>query len=511
MSKRNPEEIDRQNRERVGKCDPAPVFGFFADVSAIPRGSGDMRRIGDFLVEFAKKRNLEWLRDDASNVIIRKPAQHSKSTDGVILQAHQDMVCVKTPESDHDFAVDPIEFVLRDGILTANGTTLGADDGIGMALAMAILDNADIPHPPIEALFTVDEETNMGGAKVLSAAMLNGVHLINIDSEDLGVAYTSCAAGCEMAIDIPLRREPASAARSEYRKIHVDGLSGGHSGVQINFGKANAFILLARVLHAVAEEMEYGLLSFDLGNEKGATNAIPAKASARVALAPDDVGKLEALVAGWRETLRREYWVADPDLDLVCRPQPADAEIIAPLTAESRDGFLRLLRLLPLGVFRHIQDRRRMEDILYKDLLVETSCNLGVASFLDDHAHLEPLARGSVRSVLDDLTGRIEELIGMAGGVFRVKDRTAGWEPAIEKPRLQQLFENFPGFPWELVGVHAGLECGCFIEKFAEAGKPLDAISVGPTVRNPHSPQELLETAAVRPVWDTLVGVLGSL
>ena len=513
MPKTSSEAIIRRNRQLVSDCEPAAAFAFFTDIAAIPRESGNMQAIADYLAGFARERSLECFRDNLSNIVIRKPAQRSQAKDGVILQAHQDMVCVKAEGAAHDFANDPIEFTRpAPDILAANGTTLGADDGIGIAIALAVLDNQEIAHPPLEALFTIDEETDMKGAKAITADMLQGKHLINIDAEELGLAYVSSAAGYGMRVDIPIKRANNRSGWSDYREIRVDGLSGGHSGAQINAGFANAFVLLARMLADAEKTIDCGLITFDLGGDAGADNAIPGKAAATVALSSSgDADKLDALVAEWNETFKREYRASDPGVQLSSRPLTAEAVQLPPLTAESGKTFLDFIRLMPLGVFRFVQDKRLLDDVLYKDLLVETSCNLGIARLEKDKAHFRPLARGSVKSVLDDLAGRIEDLSRMAGGDFTIRNRTAGWEMAAEKPEVQRLFEDSSVLKWQLIGVHAGLECGCLVETFEKAGRELHAVSAGPTILNPHSPQELLEINTVHPMWDSLLEVLARL
>lgn len=499
--------IVKANRELAKTLRPANVFEIFADIAAVPRGSGNCGQIGDFLLEFAKTRGLAADRDKTGNVVLRKPARHASPSSAatVILQSHMDMVCVKTAESRHDFARDPIALVVDGDWLKADGTTLGADDGIGMAIALAILDSRDLPHPALEALFTVDEETSMIGARAITADQLRGDILVNLDSEELGMGCVSCAASSSFELALPLRRaEQADARRFS---LVVDGLKGGHSGLQINEGRANAFALLARMLIEAAEKgVEYGLCDISNGSAPGASNAIPAVAEAIVTLRDDAaVDAMRATAAAWTGIFRREFRYSDPGATATLAPSAEAA--LHPFAPECRDALLRALRLAPLGVVRLIQHPDRMKMPL-GDMLVETSNNMGVVKTDEHEAKITLMARGSAASALEEVEGRFRALAAAIGGELRPKVKNAGWEMAVPPTRAQQLFAQ-EGL--HLMGVHAGLECGGLVETMKAAGRTLEAISVGPDIVGPHSPDERLRIASVGPLYGQLTRVLAKL
>lgn len=514
MSDDKRERVIKANLEVVGSYRPQSVFRFFADVSAVPRESGDIARCADFLEKFAEEHNLQCSRDETDNIVISKPGTKSSSCSGVILQAHQDMVCVKVKDSAHDFTKDPIEFVdAGDGFLRADGTSLGGDDGIGGALALAVLASSGIPHPPLKALFTVDEETDMKGAEAVTVDFLYDPNdkddfccdtLINLDAEDLNIAYVSSAAGVGFTLTLPLEREDLAQAPQTMRLVSVEGLTGGHSGLEINKGGANAYVLLARFLAAASQ---CALFSFSQEEGHGADNAIPDRAFALVGLnSEDDAKKLDAAAAAWTETFKNEFRVSDPDARVRCAATPTPQKQ-KPLKPASKNALLNVVRMLPLGVFRFIQSKE-LSTIKYDDLLVETSCNLGTVAMGDDQVLMRFMARGSTESVLDDYMGRIAALAETTGCVLDVHNRTAGWEMAAESTRVQSLFQK-QGL--DLLGVHAGLECGCLVQTFRAAGKKLDAISVGPDLKDVHSPNERLKINTVEPLWNQLLAVLKEL
>ncbi len=502
--------IDASNHKLVDALPPDRVFEYFAALSAVPRGSGDTARASAFLMEFAQRNNLAARMDATGNVVVRKPAQHSSSTHGVILQAHMDMVCIKTEGTDHDFARDPIELVLNGDELGANGTTLGADDGIGVAIAMAVLTNSTIPHPPLEALFTVDEETSMIGAEHVEPAMLEGEVLINLDAEDLNTAYISSAAGVRSELTLPLATD-ADVSRAAFFRMAIENLKGGHSGVEINQARANAYVLLARFLRAAAGEFpDLALHTFGPGASNGKDNAIPAYAEAVVGLASTDAAeRLAAMAAAWTTVFRNEYRSSDPNCTVTVEAADKPGDASPALTADARDTLIRTVTLLPLGVYRHIQTDTLMDGTLaYADLLVETSCNLGIASLADGTAKLTLLARGSTESVLDDLMQRTAGLAALAGGTLSITSVTQGWEMPARLNRVQELFQA-QGLT--CLGVHAGLECGCLVDSFKKAGRRLDAISIGPDVKDVHTPKERLFCQSTVRLWEQLTAVLADL
>ena len=501
------EVINANNHALVDALPPDRVFAYFADLSFVPRGSGNVSGVADFLEKFARENGLVSLRDKTGNVVIRKDAQKSSSDTGVILQAHQDMVCVKTEETVHDFTKDPIELVLDGDKLRANGTTLGADDGIGVAIAMSILTNKDIAHPPLEALFTVDEETDMKGAENVDPAMLEGEVLINLDAESLDIAYISSAASVASELKLTLEID-AKAAPAAWRCVKIEGLAGGHSGVAINKARANAYVLLARFLRA-AKPLGYSLHSFGPGKSDGKDNAIPAYAEAIVGLPSEAAAQeLAALANGWQKKFRNEYRSSDKACAVTVASADDPGAAFPAVTAEGRDTLLRTVTLLPLGVFRFIQADNLMDGLAYSDLLVETSCNMGIVSLSGGTATLTLMARGSTESVLDDLMERVEDLAAMANGKLTIKNRTQGWEMPQALNPVQELFKE-QGLT--CLGVHAGLECGCLVDSFQKVGRNLDAISIGPDLEDVHTPTERLYYATVERLWTQLTAVLAKL
>lgn len=501
--------IIKRNNEIAESLQPESVFTLFAELSAVPRRSGHVEKVASFLAGFAERHKLLYSKDASGNVIIKKPAQNSASKTTVILQAHQDMVCVKASGIEHDFAADPIALVLDgDGWLRADGATLGADNGIGVALALAVLTDGQMSHPPVEALFTVDEETDMKGAKAVKPGDLSGNILINLDAEELHIAYVSSAAGASVLARLPRSRAPERAPQTEQcLKIRVGGLLGGHSGLEIHTARANAYVLLARFLtKAVDEGLRYSLYSLEQGEGGGAENAIPDRAEAVLGLPPDGNSEaFAALTKSMQAIFANEYRASDPGVRLeIQKTAPPQA---APLTHAERDILLRVLRLVPLGVYRFAQVEG-FTALPYEELLVESSCNLGIVAIDAEGTTLNLLARSSTASVLDDLLRRIEDVIAMAGGSFQITNRTQGWEMPAAATALQRLFEQ-QGLKCK--GIHAGLECGCLVSAFKDAGRTLDAISIGPRIKDAHSPKERLEISSVATVWEQLRAVLKAL
>lgn len=500
-------ETRQANQALLKDLPPLGFFKYFVEIADIPRCSGRTAPMADYLEAFARERGLAAERDGVGNVIIRKPAQRSSSTNTVILQAHQDMVCVKEPGHAHDFSRDPIRLVRDGDWLTADGTSLGADDAAGLAAILAVLDDSALAHPPLEALFTVDEETSMAGIQAVRPESLRGEVLINIDSEELKVAYVSSAAGGSFELTLPVERRPA--VPPFFSRLVISGLKGGHSGLEINQGRANALALMARILtEAGAAGIEFSLAGLDNGSAPGADNAIAVQAEARLGfLAEIEAAKLENFIRKMDVTLKKEYRVSDPGLDLQLSPASTRGPIEPVLTKDSRDRLLAAIRLMPLGVIRFVQ----AEDLAarpYGQLLVETSNNLGLALLSETEARLSLMARSSVASRLAELEDRLQILAALVGGSLVKKSAFDGWEMAVPPGRVQELFLEAG---WQMVGVHAGLECGTLAGAMAKTGRPLDAISVGPDITGGHTTEEKLRIGSVEVFWKDLIGILAKL
>lgn len=498
-------DANQANLALAGTLSPTAFFRFFAEIAGIPRRSGATGRVGEYLEAFARERGLECERDSVGNVLIRKPAHGSKSAAAVVLQAHQDMVCVRADGSAHDFDRDPIRLIRDGDWLHADSTTLGADDGAGMAAILAVLDDPRLVHPALEGLFTVDEETTMAGVRAVRADQLRGEVLINIDSEELGLAYVSSAAASAYALTLPIERE--NRVPADFRRLVVAGLKGGHSGTEIHRGRANALVLAARLVSiAAGRGIRFGLCALDNGSAPGAVNGIPARAEALVSVDSASAAReLRRLAEEWQTAFRKEYRAADPDITVSV--EKAGPAAPPPLKAESRDRLLAAARLMPQGVIRYLRDEETLAAPFDK-VQVETSNNLGVIVCGGEEARLLAMSRGSLASRLDDVASRLEALATLVGGSLREEARSAGWEMAAPPGRVQLLFRERG---WKLTGIHAGLECGTLVDAMRMAGRRLDAISVGPDIVCGHTPHEGLRIGSVQRFWDDLIHILAEL
>lgn len=455
----------------------ADVLSIFEQIDAIPRCSGNNEGIARWLQSWADSHSFASERDEAGNVLIRVPAKGA-STRTVIIQGHMDMVCEKTPGSAHDFTRDPIQ-VIRDGDwIHANDTTLGADNGIAIAMALAVA-AGEGPHPALEILVTVDEETGLTGAQKLREGWLTGTALINIDSEDEGVFTIGCAGGRDTRVTLPLTFVDAPSGLV-YHELAVGGLMGGHSGVDIHLQRANANVLLARVL---GELLADGVLLAHLrgGN---AHNAIPRDAVALVGVRPEDAGRAEESVASWQQLFREEFGSTEPELIVELRAAGTPERVLA---KESAESLVDLLLAIPHGVTRMSAD---------VEGLVDTSTNLATVRFAEGEAKINTSQRSSFGSRLAELGGRIEAIARLAGAGAEMTTSYPPWEPAVRNDLLTaatrvylKRFEKEP----VIEIIHAGLECGVIGAKYPA----LDMLSLGPTIERAHSPEERLHVPSL--------------
>ena len=460
---------------------PQRVFHYFEQICAIPHGSGDTRRISDFCVTFAKEHNL-WYRQDAlNNVIIKKPATAGyEDHPAVILQGHLDMVCEKAPDCAIDFATDGLDVDVDGDWVFAHGTTLGGDDGVAVAMALAILEAEDIAHPPLEVLFTVDEETGMDGAVGLDTTPLDGKVLLNIDSEEEGVLTVSCAGGARAEITLPLTYTRANAAAYH---VMVDGLQGGHSGVEIDKGRLNANVVMGEFLKT---------LDCRIGGIHGGLkdNAIPVLCEAIITTDDD--------VAAAAETFAAAHRVAgDPALTISVEMALADAV----MDADSTRRVVDFLTTVPNGI------QSMSADI---DGLVQTSLNLGILTTEDRCLQASFAVRSSVNEEKAALLARLAEVAASFGGTISTHGHYPAWEYRRES-RLRDVmcavWEQQTGTAPTVVAIHAGLECGLFCEKIAG----LDAVSIGPDMRDIHTCRERLSVSSTARVFDYVCAVLRAL
>lgn len=474
----------------VNTLKPERVFHYFEEISRIPRGSGDMVRIADYCVDFANKTELSYVRDEADNVIIYKPASVGyESSEPVILQGHLDMVCQKTEESEKDFSKDGIDLVVDGDFLKADDTTLGGDNGIAVAMVMAILEDNSLSHPAIEAVFTTDEEIGMVGALQLDMSFLKGKKMINLDSEEDDTATVSCAGGSDFEVTIPVKKVKMTGKRVT---VIFKGLLGGHSGVEIHKGRANADILAGRFLNKT-KCLGYGIISINGGDK---SNAIPN--SCRIELCVKDVGEFEKTATPVIEEIKKE--ISDREA-LVCELSAGDMDEYQVIDSEAAKNLVFSLVCIPDGVMSMSADIPG---------LVETSLNLGVLKTEEDKITLHSALRSNKMSALMNLEDKLKVLFES----FDCGIKTYGHYPAWEynsNSSLQNLYtetykEMFEKEP-DVAAIHAGLECGVF----AGAINDFDCIAIGPNLFDVHIVNERLDIKSTENIYNLLVKMLEKL
>ncbi|MDP8221398.1 MAG: aminoacyl-histidine dipeptidase [Candidatus Stygibacter frigidus] len=469
-------------------------LSIFKAVSAIPRCSKHEEAIGEWLTGWAKAYKLKFKRDEVGNILIKVPATAGyEKSKTVILQGHMDMVCEKNPDSDHNFSTDPIIPIVDGDWLRADNTTLGADNGVAIALALMMVEE-NKPHPPLELFFTVDEETGLTGAKELQPGFLEGRILLNLDSEGEGKFTIGCAGGKHIIIDLPLEYESASEA-SSFLQLNISGLLGGHSGVDINKNRAAAVKLLARTLYILKEEFSFNIAAISGGT---AHNAISRDAVCTICIYPEDQEKIEESLLNIKDTFLHEYTEVESGLEITSQTVPAILEI---LTESSTLQAINLLLALPHGVAAMSQNIPG---------LVETSCNMAIAEIENRNLHILTSIRSSVGSRVEALGGRIVAMAELAGAGIHVSKGYPAWEPNTNSELLkkcvasyQTLFDCKP----ELLVIHAGLECSVIGEKYPE----MEMASFGPTIENAHSPGERLHLPSFQRTWELLTVLLAEL
>lgn len=477
----------------VLNMEPREVFCYFEEICAIPHGSAHTECISNYLVDFAKKHELKYIQEDCGNVIIYKTASLGyENAPTVILQGHMDMVCEKDAEAEIDFLNDGLKLHVKDDFIFADHTTLGGDDGIALAYALAILaaDSKELKHPELEVVFTVDEEIGMLGAAALDASVLKGRMLINIDSEEEGILTTSCAGGVVGEVTLPFRPVEVEGVCYE---ILLDGLQGGHSGVEIHKERGNANILLGRLLFEVSQEMGFGISAISGGLKD---NAIPRAARAVVWLDEENEGLLKEIASKFETTVRKEYRVSDSEVTVQLNKQEETyGEIIHPAQKEM---LIYILRNLPNGVQKMSMDIPG---------LVETSCNLGILKTMEDSVKFQISLRSSVESEKRELSDKIRYLTEFLGCDYQESGDYAGWEynPDSKLQKIMvEVYEKMYGKQPKLEAVHAGLECGILTAKLPE----LECISIGPDMFDIHTPKERLSISSAQRVWEYLKAVL---
>ncbi len=473
---------------------PEAIWKHFEEMCEIPHPSKHEQKMIDYVVNFAKANNLEYEVDEVGNVVIRKPATPGmESRQGVILQGHLDMVPQANSDANHNFEKDPIKPRIDGEWVKATGTTLGADNGIGVSTSLAILEAKDIVHGPIEAIFTIDEETGMTGAFGLKPGLLKGDILMNLDSEDEGELFIGCAGGTNANAIFKYNKKPAPKKHNTYKLI-VKGLKGGHSGCDIHLGRGNSNKLLFRFLRQAEKNFAIRLAAVEGGNLR---NAIPREAFAVLMVPKDNVKVFEAAVLAYEETIKKEFAGVEPGLTVSLDKAKSPKNVFDKSTQKN---LINAIFVCPNNVVRMSVDMPG---------LVETSTNLAIVKSDDKTKTIEVkcLLRSSVDSSKEALEQKIESVFELAGAECTFDGQYPGWKPNPNSPILTvmvDLYEKLFGKKPEIKAIHAGLECGLIGGVFPN----LDMISFGPTIRFPHSPDEQCNIETVQKFWDYLLETL---
>lgn len=475
-------------------CEPKRVFYYFEEITKIPHGSGNTKQISDYLVNFAKEHNLAYVQDELNNVVIYKPATPGyENAPTVILQGHMDMVCEKRPDVEHDFTKDPLKLSVKDGYVSANGTTLGGDDGIAVAYGLALLESTDLPHPALEVLITVDEEIGLLGAVGLDCSVLKGRRLINLDSEAEGSLWISCAGGLSAISHIPVQRTEMQGQKLE---VKICGLMGGHSGAEIDKKRANANILMGRFLYGLKKNMTFGLVSLEGGQKD---NAITREAKGEILVSENDIAVVKKYAEDLQKKFREEYAGSDENISVVVTEKGEVKENVLHPTSFEKVVFYMMN--VPFGI-------QKMSGSI--EGLVETSSNIGILFLGENEFTASSGVRSSVESARDAVSDKIEYLTEFLGGEYEIQGAYPAWEYRKDSPlrdKMVDVYEEMYGEKPNVVAIHAGLECGLFYKKM----EGLDCVSLGPNMKDIHTSEEVLDIASTERVWKYIVKVLENL
>lgn len=476
----------------IENLEPKKVWNNFYSLTRIPRPSKREGKAVDFMYKWGKDHGLETIKDEVGNIIIRKPATPGmENRKGIIFQGHLDMVPQNNKEVVHDWDKDPVETKVVGDWLYAQGTTLGADNGLGCATAMAVLESTDIPHGPLEALFTIDEETGMTGAKALKGGLLKGDILLNLDSETEGELYVGCAGGLDTTAVFSYKQEALPKGYVTY-ELAVKGLRGGHSGMEINEGRANSNKLAARILLPILRDLKGRLVSIEGGNLR---NAIPREAVAVVAIAPAKLARAKAIVKKASAEIISEYKIIDPNITVFFEKKTAAKKCIP---AETGVKVMQAIYACPCGVDRM--------SLAIPDL-VETSNNLAIVKSENGKLYVKTLMRGSCDTAKYDLKEAIRAAFELAGAKVTFTGGYSGWQPNMDSPILKEMKETYKklfGVDAAVKAIHAGLECAILSTNYPH----WDMISCGPTLMSPHSPDERVLIPTVDKFWKFIVEVV---
>lgn len=478
----------------LDQCNPKRVFYYFEELCKIPHGSGNTKEISDYLVAFAREHQLKYYQDEKHNVIIYKEATEGyEHIAPVILQGHMDMVCEKEQNSTHNFAEEGLDLFLQGDWIGAKDTTLGGDDGIALAYALAILESKDYKHPALEAVFTVDEEIGLLGAAALDFNKLHGKYMINLDSEEEGEFIISCAGGMRSTTTIPVRYQEG---RGVCCLLKISGLKGGHSGAEIHKNRANADVLMGRILYDLCEDLDLQLSELSGGSKE---SAIPRESQALLLVQREDLDHVREIIDRDQENLRKEYMGIEEELNIILDQGEEDVQPV--LHPVSLGKILFYLMNIPTGVVKYSGTIAH---------LVETSSNLGIMKLTNQTFTAISSTRSSVSSARDHVASKIEFLTEFLGGEYHCGSTYPAWEYGGEtnlQKLMVEIYEKMYQTRPQVKALHAGLECGLFYE----ALNGLECISIGPDMENIHTTMERLSVSSTERVFNYLLEVLSGM
>ncbi|MBR3602037.1 MAG: aminoacyl-histidine dipeptidase [Lachnospiraceae bacterium] len=473
----------------LGHLEPTNVFRFFEEICSIPHGSRNMEKISNYLVNFAKERNLEYYQDEIKNVIIIKEATVGyEHKEPIMLQGHMDMVAVKKPESNIDMTTEGLRLKVDGDIIYAEDTSLGGDDGIAVAYELALLDADNLSHPRIECIFTVDEEVGLNGAAAIDLSVCKAKRMLNLDSEEEGIFLTGCAGGMRVDCALPLKREMIDGALCE---VHIGGLAGGHSGAEIHKGRANSNTLMGRFLVHAGKKVDMNIVTMEGGL---ADNAIPRETKMEVVVS--DVEALTAQADAFDKILKTEY--ATKDSDIFVKIKVKEVGSFEAVTKEDSEKTGKLIFLLPGGV------QAMSGDV---EGLVETSLNMGQLSMKKEQINLGFSVRSSIESAKYMLVEKLYALTESFGGSCKSAGDYPGWAYRVDSPlrdSMVKIYTEMFGKAPKIEAIHAGLECGFFLGKIPE----LDCVSIGPEMKDIHTTEETMSISSVKRTWEFILKVL---
>lgn len=474
------------------ELEPKSVFHFFEEICQIPHGSGNCQAISDYLVTFAKERNLQWQQDEMHNVIIIKEATSGyENEEPYVIQGHMDMVAVKKADCDINLEKDSLRLKVDGDRIYAEGTTLGGDDGIAVAFALAIMDAAELKHPRIEAIFTTEEEVGMEGASALDSSICRGRRLLNLDSEEEGILLTSCAGGCRAHVEIPFTREKKSGV---VYKIQLDKMFGGHSGTEIDKEHGNAIKLLGRTIYMLQKESPVYLVeSFGGGKD----NAIPRDAFATIMVDENDTKTVEKAFEQVKDAFHSEYATKEPEMTFTMVQTDAKAEKNV-VSAKATTDISKYLMAIPNGIMHMSVDIEG---------LVETSLNVGIMELKDNIFTTDSAIRSSVETAKQEVKDQMAVIAEAFGGEISYHGEYPGWQYNPDsklRKNMLRIYKEMFGKEAEVQALHAGLECGILCEKLPG----LDCVSFGPDIFDIHTTEEQLSISSTKRMWDYVVRIL---